>query len=104
MNRAHRKVQQSWKADLSLGGLFSPSFGHACQAWDSAVAAYILHRKRGSENGESRSAAFKVLRREGVAVSNHELYVDSIERFAAFLGRYAFLYRKRRPGLEPPRP
>ena len=98
MRRAYRKVQNHWRADLSLGGAFSHAFGNASRAWDRAVAAYVVHRERGSGDAAWQRAVMKVLRRAGVECSNFDLYLESLVQFSPFLERHAFLYRGERPG------
>jgi hypothetical protein len=98
MSRAYRLVQDRWKADPSLGGLVSPIFGQSSRAWDRVVAAYLAHRRRGTNSAAWRRDALRALNRARIECPNPEQYLEPVERFTPFLERYAFLYRAQRPG------
>jgi hypothetical protein len=88
MARAYRRTQQRLRSSPALARMISLQFIKTSQAWDCAVAVFL--RRPGAVDWPEEAEA--LLRQQGLPADLVQCFLTSIEHFAPFLKRHAYLF------------
>jgi hypothetical protein len=88
LRRAYHKTQLKLSTSSGLKRLIPAGFVARSQAWDEAVTIFLRRRRAAGWRDEADA----LLARRGLPDRDRERYLKSIDQFANFLGRLAFLY------------